>query len=164
MAKRTRRQPVSRPAICDIFDLTCSVEGDRLTVRIRTDLPLKTRLHLQITRPSEGYIWTNFAEPVLIQSIGEVRGIDLDRSIDELDQAGLNKYRYRKGRWADKIEGLPEDTLILRIVLNALDHQFGACNRDLTGSQIAVRKNGHWIERQVEVASAIPQWLADAVP
>jgi hypothetical protein len=164
MAKRTRRQPVSRPAVCDNFGWKCSVEGDGLIVRIRTDLPLKTRLHLQITRPSEGCIWTNFDEPVLIQCIGELRGIDFDRSIDELDKAGLNKYRHWKGRWPAEIEGLPEDKLILRIVLNALDHQLGACNRDLAGSQIAVRKNGHWIERQVEVASAIPDWLPDALP
>ncbi len=65
-----------------------SVEGDRLTVRIRTDLPLKTRLHLQITRPSEAYIWTNFDEPVLIQSIGEVRESTLiARSMSLIKQA-----------------------------------------------------------------------------
>ncbi|MEQ8788175.1 MAG: hypothetical protein RIC55_17840 [Pirellulaceae bacterium] len=164
MAKRVRRHPVSRLAVCDIFDWTCSVDGDHLRVRLRTDLPAKTRLQLQITRPSEGYIWTDVDDRVSIQPIDESRGFEFVRSVDDLDRDGLNKYRHWKGRWPAEIEGLPEDTLIVRIVLNALEHQFGVCNRDLSGSQIEARKNGHWIERQAELKAAIPEWLPDALP
>jgi hypothetical protein len=126
--------------------------------------PSKTRLHLQITRPSDGYIWTDFEGHVSTTPIDELRGFDFVQSVDELDRCGLNKYRHWKGRWPATIEGLPEDKFIVRIVLNALNHQFGVCNRDLRGSQIDVRKNGHWIERQAEVAVAIPDWLAATLP
>lgn len=164
MAKRTKRKPASRPADCDVFDWTSSVDGNDLVIRLRTDLPAKTRLQLQITRPSEGYVWTDLDDRVSTQPFDELCGFEFVRSIDDLDRDGLNKYRHWKGRWPAEIEGLPENKFVVRIVLNALDHQFGVCNRDLKGSQIEIRKNGHWIERQEEVAAAIPDWLADALP
>lgn len=164
MAKQSRRQPVPRPAVCDVFDWTCSVESGHLRLCVRTDLPTKTRLHLQITRPSDGYIWTVFDDQVAVELVDDLRGFSFIRSIDELDRAGLNKYRHWKGRWPSLIDGLPRDKLIIRIVLNALKHQFGVCNRDLNGSQVEARKNGHWIERQAELEVPIPDWLPDALP
>jgi len=167
MPRQARRKVRERPATCDRFDWTCGLEGPELVIRLITDLPAGTWLHLRITRPSEGYLWTNFEERVRTVSIDShegVSGLEFIQTVENLDRSGLNKYRYWKGRWPGAIDGLPADRLIVQITLHALDHQFGPCNRALTGSQLDVRKNGHWIERQTELPSAIPSWLGDSLP
>ena len=164
MKTPSRKRPRFQNAVCDIFNCTCVLQEDNLVTRVVTDLPIKTRLHLTITRPSRGYIWTDVEEHITIQPMGELSGIEFIRSIDELDKCGLNKYRYWKGRWPSEIKGVPEDMFEVRVVLNALDHQFGVCNRELSGSQIEIRKDGNWIERDTVIAAPLPKWITDTLP
>lgn len=164
MARRSKQRPASRPAICDVFELTTVVAGAELAVHVVTDLPLKTPIELEITRPSQKYIWTNLEDAFPVVPLGVGAGFEFRETIENLDQWALNKYRHWKGRWPSAIEGVPQDILHIRVSLNALKHQFGACNRDLTGTQIEVRRSGHWIEKTISVVAAIPDWLPDKLP
>ncbi len=147
-----------------MFDWTCSLQEGAIVIRLITDLPAGTRLGLHVTRPSKGYIWTNIDDRISTHANDTHSEFELVQTIDELDKRALNKYRHWKGRFPSQIDGVPEDSFDVRLVLNALEHQFGVCNRDLTGSQIQIRKNGHWIDRQISVPAPISNWLPDALP
>ena len=144
--------------------MTALLDGVNLAVRVVTDLPLKTRIALNITRPSRGYIWTNLDDTIPITQIVNDNGFEFSKSIKELDESALHKYRHWKGRWPGQIEGVPDNTFVVHTCLNALKHKFGTCNRALTGSQIEIRPSGHWIERTITVTAPIPDWLPQKLP
>ena len=97
-------------------------------------------------------------------AFGNLWGFEFRKSIDELERLALNKYRYWKGRMPGAIDGLPDDSYLIAVTLNPLEHRFGTCNRQLTGRQIDMRPNGHWIERNLTVAAPIPDWLHVELP
>lgn len=154
----------NQSAVCDLFEVTAELDAAELVVRLITDLPLKTRVQLQITRPSREYIWTNVEEHIVVIAFDNLRGGEFRKSIDELERLALNKYRYWKGRMPGEIDGLPYDSYLIGVMLNPLEHRFGTCNRQLTGSQIDMRHNGHWIERSLSIAAPIPVWLQAELP
>ena len=120
---------------------------------------------VDIERPSIGYIWQIMEERIAIAEREDgTNGFDMAFTVDELDEKGLNKYRHWKAQMPGKISGVPDPRLTIRVCLDAHEHRFGVCNRDLTGAAVVIRKNGHWLEREITLEVPVAERLHEKLP
>ncbi|MCA9060021.1 MAG: hypothetical protein KDA96_23120 [Planctomycetaceae bacterium] len=158
-----RARDLSRPkgrgkaCSCDIFELTVTGAGHQLMVCLRTDLPSGTRVTVNAHRlfcDSDGreWHWTCLEEVGIVAADSQdLRGFELRRTNDELDTKGLHMYRYLKRSMSLEISGMPSTSLQLSVTAPTTPHQFGICNRQLTGTAVTVRPGGHSLERSAEI-------------
>lgn len=110
-------------AVCDRFELSVSYAPPSLRLTLRTDLPARTRVELEITRlfleqGGQHWYWTmlELAAPVAPLDDGTM-GLTLEYSVDELDAKGLASYRSLKRSMGLRMAAAP--SLETRIALNA---------------------------------------------
>lgn len=145
-------------AVCDRFELSVSYAPPSLRLTLRTDLPARTRVELEITRlfleqGGQHWYWTMLELAAPVAPLGDgTMGLTLEYSVDELDAKGLASYRSLKRSMGLRMAAAP--SLETRIALNApaREHQFGLCNRGLSGLAVRIDPSRHYLEQEATIA------------
>jgi len=154
----TRPKERGAPCTCDVFDLSVVCENDTLVVSLLTDLPVNTRVTLDVRRlflektTGQHWEWTCFEDsmPVMPQP-DSLNGFVLRLSNEELDTKGLHMYQHLKRVMGLAIADLPSTNLAVSVSAPSTQHRFGSCNRRLTGKAVIILPHGHFLERSANI-------------
>jgi hypothetical protein len=149
----SRPRDRGRPCTCDIFDLQVAASDNAFVLSISTDLPAGTKVDVLAQRrfrdeTGHEWYWTAIegAFPLEPHDDGLNRLV-LRFSADALDTIGLKKYRHlQRTDKGLKIATIPTAIIEIEVWAPHRPHQFGLCNRRLTGKGVIIRPSGHSVE------------------
>jgi hypothetical protein len=96
--------------------------------------------------------WTVLEKKIPVAEIESgVNGIRLELTNEELDSKGVNMYQRLNREMGIEISERPSRKLEIELEAPSADHQFGVCNRKLSGSAVTIQKSGHLIEASCSI-------------
>ena len=161
----TRPKDRGRTCQCDQFDFQAVRVGETLTLSLVTDLREKVRVAVKayrVFRATDGsdWEWTMMDEKVPVGKFESgTNGFVLNRTIQELDAEGVKHYRYLARRMEVQISDQPGEIVTIQLTCPTTPHQFGVCNRNLTGGAVIIEKRGHRLEAASSIAVPILESL-----